>query len=81
MFLQTQEDCCEAGGGGSNTLQPAVAVPSQQASTDFAQYLWALPFKQRVELCIGMFRGLGPVVQMLQEHDAFGNDGFALQTK
>ena len=84
--LRLQDDCCDAGGGGSSAVQQAGAMTCQQASseaatTDFTQRLWALPFKQRVELCTGIFRGLEPVRQTLQEHGATVHDGFALQTE
>ena len=80
-ILQPQGDCCNASGVRS-TAQQAGASSSQQASgAGFAQRLWALPFKQRVELCNDIFQGAEPVRQTLQEHGASGNDGFALQTE
>jgi hypothetical protein len=86
--MRVQGDCCNAdgGGGGSGAVQQAGAMACQQASSeaassDLAQRLWALPFKQRVELCTGIFRGLEPVRQTLQEHGATVYDGFALETE
>ena len=83
VLLRLQGGSRSASGSGSSGLQAvAMASPSSSAAAaGFAQSMGELPFRQRVDLCCGMFRGLEPLKQTLQEYGACKHDGSALHTE